>query len=204
MDTPLTLFADRRVLRPREFSAALGRQVAREALARSVELVVDLGTGVGVAALTMATHAPGIEVWATELRPEALEVARRNAQENGLEVSFALGDWFDALPDRLRGRVDIAVATPPYLTPEQYAAEPNHVRENTPYLAMVGGPTGLEPARALAAQAPTWLRGGGALYLEVHPGMIEATAGLLADADYEVETNRWMSLMVARLPEAPS
>jgi release factor glutamine methyltransferase len=200
----LELFVDECVLRPRRFSEALGRQVAREGLARSAERVADLGTGVGVVALTIAAEAPELEVWATELRPEALELARRNARANGLAVSFALGDWFDALPADLRGRLDLAVATPPYLTPEEYAAEPPSVRNHTPYLAMVGGPTGLEPAAAIAAQARIWLRPGGALYLEAHPGMFDATAELLADAGFEVEANRWMSLVIARRPGSAS
>ena len=85
---------------------------------------VDLGTGSGAIALAMATEAclrfPKIEVWATDVSDEALEVARLNlastskgGEDGGIRVRFGQGSWFDALPPELRGRVDLIVSNPP-------------------------------------------------------------------------------------------
>lgn len=186
------IYADERVLRRRGLAYAMARNAAGVAAAADARVVVDLGTGSGIVALTLARELPAVTIWATEVREEALEVARLNAERNGISLRFALGDWFTALPRELMGRVDVAVSTPPYLTPEEYEVQDPCQRARTPKLAMVGGESGLAATLSLARQGREWLRPGGCLLIECHPERVEETAALVAPLGYRVESNPWL------------
>jgi release factor glutamine methyltransferase len=110
---------------------------------------------------------------------------------------FVQGDWFTALPNDLKGRVDVAIATPPYLSSLEYDAQDAHVKASTPKLVMLGGETGLEPAKAIASQGREWLSQGGCLLLECHPNMVPETAALLSEFGYRTEMNSWLGIVKA-------
>ena len=193
----LDIYTDSRVLRKRGFSEALARHAANVAEDIGATVLVDLGTGSGIVALGLARALPSAVVWATEVREEALEVARLNAARNDIPLRFARGDWFSALPEDLKGNVDVAVATPPYLTPAEYDLQDEPQRRHTPLLAMVGGETGLDATRSLATQGREWLRPGGCLLIECHPERIDETADLVASLGYRIEKNPWLVLVKA-------
>lgn len=126
--------------------------------------VLDLGTGSGCVALTIAAEAPQARVLATDASSESLLIARRNAQALGLtQVEFRLSDWFAALADE-RG-FDLIVSNPPYV-----ANGDSHLRtgdlRSEPMGALTPGPTGLEAIDRIIADAPHHLRTGGWLLLE--------------------------------------
>ena len=139
-------------------------------------VVVDVGTGTGAVALAVKDERPDAKVLATDLAPEAVELARANAARLGLDVDVREGDLLEPLPGELRGWVDVVVSNPPYVTAEEYADLPAEVRAD-PALALVGG---VEVYDRLAGQALRWLRDGGALAVEIGAGQGSEVAGVLA------------------------
>ena len=117
----LDLMVDRRVLIPRPETELVAAVAIERARALSTPVVVaDLGTGSGAIGLSMAAELriTGTTVWLTDASADALAVARANAAGVGraaANVRLAQGSWFDALPDDLRGRLDVVVANPPYI-----------------------------------------------------------------------------------------
>lgn len=129
-------------------------------------VVVDVGTGTGAVALALKDERPDSKVFATDVSPEAVELARENVDRLQLEVSVLEGDLLEPLPEELRGWVDLVVSNPPYVTPEEYAGLPAEVRAD-PVLALVGG---IPVYERLAEQASRWLRDGGSLVVEIGAG----------------------------------
>ena len=126
-------------------------------------VVVDAGTGTGAIALAVKDERPDATVFATDLSPEAVELARENAVRLGLQVTILEGDLLEALPEDLRGWVDLVISNPPYVPAEELEDLPVEVRAD-PRLALVGG---VELVARLASQALRWLRDGGALVIEI-------------------------------------
>ena len=144
-------------------------------------LVVDLCTGSGAVALAVATERPGAVVWATELSAEAAAWARLNAERIGPpNLTIVEGDLFAPLPPALRGSVDLVVANPPYLSDADLAGTAPDVRDHEPHLATVAGRSGLEVAGRIVVEALGWLRSGGWLVLESHPGQAARLLLLMA------------------------
>jgi release factor glutamine methyltransferase len=129
-------------------------------------VVVDVGTGTGAVALAIKDERPDAEVFATDISPEAVELARRNAARLGLDVRVFQGDLLSPLPEELRGWVDLVISNPPYVTPAEYEDLPEDVKAD-PELALVGG---LEIYERLAAESLRWLRDGGILAVEIGAG----------------------------------
>lgn len=184
----LDLMVDRRVLIPRaetELVAGIGMELLGE-LDRTA-VVADLGTGSGAIALSLAAERwPRVEVWATDSSPDALAVARANLAGLGrraASVRLAQGDWFCALPHRLRGEIDLLISNPPYvaeaepLPPEVSCWEPRD--------ALVAGPTGLEAIEQIVDGARGWLAPGGALVLEIGATQGAAVRELAGRAGFE-------------------
>ncbi len=197
----LELMVDRRVLIPRPeteqvVEAALneldrlGAGGAAESGKRAT--VVDLGTGSGAIALSIAQERTGVEVWATDSSPGAVAVARANlsglAGFAATRVRIAEGAWWDALPGDLRRRVDLVVSNPPYISTAEMAALDRSVVDWEPRAALESGPAGTEALEYLIATSPGWLRPGGALVLEMAPHQAEESVAAAGRAGFgEVE-----------------
>ena len=114
----------------------------------------------------MAAERPGAEVWATDADAEALDLAAANRERTGVAVTLCRGDWYGALPDRLRGRVDLVVSNPPYVSEAEWPALDAEVRHE-PRAALVAGPgtdgtPGLAGSRRSSpAPRPGWPPGAG-------------------------------------------
>ena len=166
----LDLLVDRRVLIPRpETEVVAGLAIDALAALDRPGVAVDLGAGSGAIALALAAERwPHVEVWATELSPDALAVARANLAglgRRGASVRLLEGDWFEPLPEQLRGRVDVVVANPPYVAEDDPL--PEEVARWEPRDALISGPTGLEAIERVVAEAPEWLAPGGVLVVEI-------------------------------------
>jgi release factor glutamine methyltransferase len=146
-------------------------------------VIVDVGTGTGAIALSIADERPDARVFATDTSPEAIELARANADRLGLAVDVVEGDLLSPVPAELRGWVDLVVSNPPYLTPAEYEDLPVEVRAD-PIDALVGG---LPLYEALATDAARWLRDGGVLAVEIGSTQAEDVAKILRERLGEVE-----------------
>ena len=189
----LDLLVDDRVLIPRpeteEVAGLALVELDRRRAAARVEgrdlLAVDLGTGSGAIGLALASERERLDVWLTDRSPDALAVARANLAGLGraaTRVRIAEGDWFAALPPALRGAVDVVVANPPYVADGDEL--PAVVRDWEPTSALLAGPDGLDDLRRIVAEAPRWLRAGGALVVELDPRQAEVVAGLATAAGF--------------------
>jgi release factor glutamine methyltransferase len=161
---PLDLLVDERVLIPRPETEGLYELATR--MVRSPEIIVDLCTGSGAMALALKSRFPSAAVFATDISPEAVEVATDNRYRTGLQVYIAEGDLFDPLPTAILGTVDLIVANPPYVAEVDFALLPPDVQRE-PRVALVAGPTGLEVIQRIGASAASWLRPGGVVICEI-------------------------------------
>jgi len=190
----LDLALDRRVLIPRPET----EQVVEHALAELTRLrlatgkpprVVDLGTGSGAIALSIAVEVAGAEVWATDASEGALLVARANIAGTGgmaaTRVRVAAGSWYDALPPELAGRVDLVISNPPYLAHAELNDLDPTVLDWEPHQALFAGPSGLEAIEVVVEGALRWLRRPGAVVVELAPPQAEAAVALALDAGFD-------------------
>ncbi len=136
---------------------------------------VDVGTGSGCIAVTLALHAPHLRVCAVDLSTAALTVARDNARRHGVadRLLFLQGD----LLQPLRGPFDLVVSNPPYVATTEWDSLPPSVRRE-PRLALLAGSDGLDALRRLLPQAAACLRADGLLLVEMGERQGEVVASL--------------------------
>jgi release factor glutamine methyltransferase len=179
-----TFRVDRRVLVPRPDTEKLVEVALEKTKARSMSLrALDLCTGSGCVAITIARERPTSRVHATDASDEALEVARDNALRLGAtNASLARGDLYDAVDPRCR--FEVVVSNPPYVATEEIASLMPDVREFEPPLALDGGQDGLAVLRRIVARAPEHLSQGGTLALEVGAGQAGEVTRLLTERGF--------------------
>jgi release factor glutamine methyltransferase len=181
----LDLVVDKRVLIPRPDTETAVEEALERLAARTGEgppRIADVGTGSGAIALALAKNRPEATMFASDVSPDALAVARANAERLGLAVTFVEGSL--AEPLRALAPFDLLVANLPYVRAGDIAALAPEVRSE-PWLALDGGDDGLALVRALVAAAPALLAPGGALVLEVGQGQTGETAALCRAAGLE-------------------
>lgn len=209
----LDLMVDRRVLIPRPETEVVAGWAVDEVARLSNDgrgdrdvVVVDLGTGSGAIALSVAVECPVARVFATDVSSDALAVASANLAGLGraaTRVSLHAGDWFEALPLALRGSVDVVVSNPPYIgTGEEL---PPVVSDWEPPVALWSGPTGCEAVEQVIGGASSWLGPGGSLVLEVASHRGQETAHMAAERGFvDVRVERDLAglerVVIGRLP----
>lgn len=134
------------------------------ALARPGAVVVDLCCGSGALGLAVATSLAEVELHAADVDPAAVACAAANLARVGGRAHP--GDLFEALPADLRGRVDLLLANVPYVPSDAIALMPPEARLHEARVALDGGADGLDVARRVIAEAPSWLAPGGSLLFE--------------------------------------
>jgi len=178
----LTLTVDRRALIPRPETEIVVERALAHLSGVEAPRVLDVGTGTGAIALAIADEVQGARVTAVDLSPDALELARENAERTGLAVELVLHDLRDDLPG---GPYDLVVSNPPYVEPAELATLMPDVRDYEPEVALVA--TGA--TEAVMRGAADALVPGGWLVLEVGEGQAVATAAALGEHGYlEVAT----------------
>ena len=174
-----TFSVDPRVLVPRPETEHLVEAVIDDLRGRKKTggTLVDVGTGSGAIAITLACELPELEVFATDISTEALEVARRNAAGNNVfqRVTFLHGDLL--APLARFGRVDAIVANLPYIPAGDVPEYPDPVGFE-PRVALDGGADGLALYRRLLKELPQAASPGASIFLEAAPGTIESLASL--------------------------
>jgi release factor glutamine methyltransferase len=143
--------------------------------------VLEIGTGSGCVAVTLARRQPGLTVTTVDISLPATEIARQNAERHAVadRVVFLAGDAFDALP--AGERFDLVVSNPPYVPHDEIAQLDPDVRLHEPHLALDGGADGVDMIRRLIADAPDYLTPGGHLLFEIGYEQGAAACGLLTE-----------------------
>ncbi len=144
--------------------------------------IVDVGTGSGAIALALAKELPSAEIDATDISPQALEVARANAARHELtsRIEFRQADLLNGFSP---ASFDFVVSNPPYVGESEEDSVQLEVRKFEPRNAVFAGPTGLEVIERLIPQAQTVLRPGGWLIFEISGTIADHLRGLLSNWD---------------------
>lgn len=163
---------DRNVLIPRPETEVLVETALRFAAAKpgvtGRPRILDLGTGSGCIAVSLAKNLPAAEVHASDVSAEALRVARRNCLTHQAKVRFIRSDLFGSAALR-KGYYDVLVSNPPYIPSAQLCRLQPEVRHE-PRIALDGGNDGLEVLRRVIEGSPDYLQTGGLLILEIGYG----------------------------------
>lgn len=151
------------------------------ASARGPISVLDLGTGSGIVAITLACERPDVEVTATDSSEAALEVARRNARAVGARAELLHGAWYAPVAGR---RFDLIVSNPPYIAAKDLHLAQGDLRFEPRDALTDESRDGLDSIRAIIAGAPAHLNPAGSILIEHGYDQAVAVAALLADAGF--------------------
>ncbi|MEM9694993.1 MAG: peptide chain release factor N(5)-glutamine methyltransferase [Myxococcota bacterium] len=181
---------DARVLVPRPETEHLVEVGLRRTRHLSLSArVLDLCTGSGCVGITLKKERPTTDVSATDISPDALDVAKRNALLHSAIISWRRADLFQGVAG---GPFDLIVSNPPYISTPDMADLPRDVRDFEPHLALEAGSNGLGLIERIVRDAPAHLRPGGVLALEVGAGEAPAVRGMMGEAglhELEVEVD---------------
>lgn len=147
--------------------------------------ILDIGTGCGCVAVSVAVHAPHAQLVATDISPKALELAQANAVRHGAHrrITFKRGDLFEALDDG--APFDVICSNPPYVEEAAWTELSPVIRLHEDPRAVLGGKDGLELIRRLICEAYAYLKPGGLLAFEMGMGQYPAVADLLTENNYK-------------------
>lgn len=174
-------FVSPAVLIPRPETEHLVEHALAMAKADGAKRLLDLGTGSGAIAISIALAAPELEVFATDFSKEALEVAQDNARRLSARLQFLHGSWYDALEGQ--ACFDLIVSNPPYIHSEDSHLKQGDLRFE-PSMALTDGADGLQALRSIVAGAGQWLSKGGSLWMEHGWDQAADVRALLKDAGF--------------------
>jgi release factor glutamine methyltransferase len=165
----ITLKVSSDALIPRPETEELVEWIVRDYQGRTGLRILDIGTGTGNIAITLSKNLPGAEVWATDVSPAALKLAKENARNNSCMVHFLFSDILHASSASLPGSFDILVSNPPYIPFSERISLPANVEGYEPSLALfVEDDDPILFYRRIASFARMKVKQGGAVYVEVH------------------------------------
>jgi release factor glutamine methyltransferase len=180
----MCLQVDSRVLDPRPDTETLVDWALDLLPAGQAAQVLDLGTGSGAIALAIAKHRPQVSVTAVDASPDALAVAKANAQRLHINVAFAHGSWFTPVQNQ---RFDLIVSNPPYIR----EADPHMAAlTHEPRMALTSGESGLDAIEHIVQHAAAHLQTGGWLLLEHGYDQAASVAALLKQAGFDSVDHR--------------
>ena len=177
-------YVDENVLDPRPETEVLVQAVLNNAGA--ARTILDLGTGSGCVAISLALMLKQVSVFASDISEKALLIAKRNAEENGAKVDFFISDWFSNFSKRF----DIIVSNPPYISSSDFTKLPNDVRSYDPKLALVGGRDGLDCYRKIAQSLSLYLSDDGLAFFEIGFGQKQGVTNIFSQEGLSV-VNVW-------------
>jgi release factor glutamine methyltransferase len=142
--------------------------------------ILDIGTGSGAIAVTLALELPAARLVATDISAESLAVARRNAQIHCVDdrMGFFQGDLLEAVS----GVFDIICSNPPYIPEDEYAVLPAGIRDFEPRGALIAGPDGTAFLRRIIREGADRLKTGGRIFLEIGEGQMDLIEALCREA----------------------
>jgi release factor glutamine methyltransferase len=148
---------------------------------------LDFGTGGGCLAIALAVKCPAAHVWAMDISPEALNLAKQNAARHLApeRIQFLQSDGFAALPLELR--FDLIVSNPPYIPSAEIGTLQPEVRDYDPRCALDGGPDGLDCFRRLAAEGQHFVEPDGRIMVELGDGQADRVSGIFEHQKWVAE-----------------
>ena len=152
--------------------------------------ILDLGTGCGAIAISLAKAVQQARIWATDISAEALKLARLNAEKHGVSdrITFIQGSLWEPLLDQGL-TFDHILSNPPYIATEEFENLSPEVRDYEPRLALDGHNDGMTYIQTIIREAPVFMNPGGWIMLEMAPGQTEKALGLIGDIkDYGEKT----------------
>jgi release factor glutamine methyltransferase len=170
--------------------------------------ILDLGTGCGVIAITLAAALPRAYVCATDISPQALAYARENAGHHGLtsRIDFVRGEWLEPFSSG-GGPFDVIASNPPYVSNSEWSDLQVEVKNYEPETALTAGEDGMDDIRRIISAAPAHMAPGGWLFIETAPwhtnqalGMMEAT-GRFSSRERTMDYGRRYRVVEAQLAE---
>lgn len=165
------------VLIPRPDTEILVETALETARQNNLKTICDVGTGSGAIAISMAVYLPSAEVYAIDLSPAALEIARENARLNKVNIHFREGDLLSPLAGT--AGLDMVLANLPYVTVAEIEELESGVKDWEPRMALVAGGDGLDVYRRLVPQAYEILKPGGYILWEIDPRQAETARDML-------------------------
>ncbi len=170
---------------PRQRSVLLV-EIAAE-LAASASTIVDLCCGSGALGAVLATRLPGASIIAADIDQIATECAGVNLAGRG---QVYLGDLFEALPQAMRGRIDLVVCNAPYVPTSAIAMMPPEARVHEPQATLDGGADGLDLLRRVAREAVPWMARSSHLVMEVGESQADTARQIFAAAGFAASIRR--------------
>jgi release factor glutamine methyltransferase len=142
--------------------------------------ILDLGTGSGAIAVSLAREIEGAAFWASDVSAEALAVANENAERHTVshKITFCQGDLYQAL-EQPAPAFDMIISNPPYIPTETFDTLPEEVRAYEPRIALDGHEKGMYFIERIIAQGENYLKPGGWLLIEMDPGQTDQALGLV-------------------------
>jgi len=174
---------NRHILVPRPETEILVEEVLRvcSGIGGKNLKILEIGTGSGAISVSLASELREAQIIATDISQEAIAVAMRNAQNNGVEnrISFLSGNLFHPVS----GKFDIVVSNPPYISQEEYEQLPLDVRGFEPKSALLSGADGTAFHRKIIKGAPVYLKVGGWLLMEIGSGQKDQVEFILKESN---------------------
>lgn len=202
------------VLIPRPETELLIQETLREGAFAEGAVLVDVGTGSGCVAVTLATILSGMRIFALDCAPDALSIAKENAERHGAsdKIIWLEGDLLNPLRERsVAGAVDAIISNPPYIAEGDWAGLQPEVRDYEPRRALVAGAQGIEFHERLIHESKEFLSPGGLLVMELGQGqaplvrrMAEAAGGYTGIQTVKDEGGIERVLIARRMCEGPS
>tara|TARA_B100000519_G_scaffold194471_1_gene198267 strand:- start:627 stop:1484 length:858 start_codon:yes stop_codon:yes gene_type:complete len=165
----IDFYVDSRVLIPRPETEILVEYVLDRTSTHGPISLVDIGTGSGAIAVSLAFNRPEWYIVATDISIDALAVAKTNATRHQTQIEFRSGDMLSTL-ESVDDKFDWIVSNPPYISSQDYKILPPDVRNFEPKLALASPPDGLQLIRILIESAPNYLKPNGRLAIEIGKG----------------------------------
>jgi release factor glutamine methyltransferase len=177
---------DERVLIPRPETEALVEVVIDQLTSKEKPKIIDLGTGSGAIAISLAKNLKEAFVYATDISKDALDVAKENAIKNnvGNRIEFLCGDLFEPLKNKnFEGQIDCVVSNPPYVSKDELETLPKEIKDYEPIVALESEKDGLFFHKKIIEDSFNLLKKAGVLALEVAFGQAGKVADLIRQSE---------------------
>lgn len=161
---------------------AIERLKAFPAVENHTPRILDLGTGCGAIAISLAKEVQQTKIWATDISAGALKLASLNAEKHGVtdKIRFIQGNLWEPLLDQ-GVTFDIILSNPPYIASEEFKGLSPEVRDYEPRLALDGREDGMTYIQTIILEAPAFMNPGGWIMLEMAPGQTEKALELIGE-----------------------